>query len=224
MYTLLIVEDDAIIARALEEKLRAWGYRAERAADLQDVMRSFGEVSPHLVLIDIMLPFFNGYHWCREIRRVSKVPIVFLSSAADNMNIVMAMDLGADDFIAKPFDLDVLVAKVQALLRRTYDFAGNADVMEHRGMMVDKGAATATFQGETAQLTRNELRLLITLLENKQRSVSREELMQRLWETDQFIDDNTLTVNMTRLRGKLRDIGAEGWIITVKGMGYRIGE
>jgi DNA-binding response OmpR family regulator len=222
MYSILLIEDDEIIANAVLGRLSAWGYFARRAEDFQNIMPTFAECAPQLVIIDIALPFFNGYHWCREIRRVSKAPIMFLSSAADNMNIVMAMDAGADDFIAKPFDLDVLIAKVQALLRRTYEFTGAADLAEHRGLIVDRGAATAVYAGRKAQLTRNELRILLTLMENKARAVSRDELMQRLWETDQFVDDNTLTVNVTRLRKKLRDLGAGDMIVTVKGIGYRV--
>ncbi len=222
MYNILIIEDDNIIARAVSEKLRSWGYNPLCAEDFGNIMAVFASFSPHLALIDIALPYFNGYHWCREIRKVSKIPIMFLSSAADNMNIVMAMDLGADDFIAKPFDMDVLISKIQALLRRTYDFAGGTDILEHRGLIVDRGSATALYQGEKIQLTRNELRILVSLLENKTRAVSRDELMLKLWETDQFIDDNTLTVNIARLRGKLRELGAGELIITLKGMGYRV--
>ena len=173
--------------------------------------------------MDITLPFFNGYHWCTEIRRISQVPIMFLSSASDNMNIVMAMNMGADDFIAKPFDANVLMAKVQALLRRTYDFSGTAPVLEHRGAFLNTGDNTLTYQQNTIALTKNEYRILLCLLENKGRVVSREQLMERLWESEQFIDENTLTVNVNRLRKKLDAAGLDGFITTRFGVGYLVG-
>lgn len=185
-------------------------------------MEEFHTFDPHLVLLDIALPFYNGFHWCTQIRRLSKVPILFLSSASDNMNIVMAMELGADDFIAKPFDMHVLVAKVQALLRRTYAFQGASAVVEHQGALVDLGAGSISYQGQKLPLTKNELCILQTLLEHKGQTVSRDALMQRLWDDESFVDDNTLTVNVTRLRKKLSEIGLNGWIITKKGVGYLI--
>ena len=174
------------------------------------------------MLLDIALPFFNGYHWCNEIRRVSKTPIVFISSAADRMNMVMAMNMGADDFIAKPFDQEVLIAKIQALLRRTYDFAASVPVLEHRGALLNTGDQTLVWQGERVELTKNEYRILLTLLESKGRVVSRERLMERLWETDSFVDENTLTVNVNRLRRKLSGAGLENFITTKFGVGYII--
>ena len=185
-------------------------------------MAEFARFDPHLVLMDVVLPFFNGYHWCGEIRKVSKVPVIFLSSASDNMNIVMAMNLGADDFIAKPFDQNVLTAKVQALLRRTYDFAGAVPVLEHRGALLNTGDGTLTFHGRQIALTKNEYRILLALMENKGKVVSRERLMERLWETDSFVDENTLTVNVNRLRKKLDAAGLAGFITTKFGVGYLI--
>ena len=190
--------------------------------DFQRVLEEFQAFGPHLVLLDIGLPYRNGYHWCAGMRKVSRVPIVFLSSASDNMNIVMAMNMGGDDFVAKPFDLDVLTAKVQALLRRTYDFGAAAPMLEARGAVLDTGDNSLTYEGQKLELTRNEYRMLQVLLEQKGRTVSRETLMQRLWETDSFVDENTLTVNMARLRRKLEGLGLTEFIRTKKGLGYLI--
>ena len=179
-------------------------------------------MQPHLVLLDISLPFCNGYHWCEEIRRLSKAPIIFLSSASDNLNIVMAMNMGGDDFIAKPFDLEVLTAKVQALLRRTYDFQGQAAFLEHRGALLRLGDPVLTYRDKRVELTRNEYKILQLLMENKGRVLSRELLMKHLWESESFIDDNTLTVNVARLRKKLEEMGLEDFIVTKKGLGYLV--
>lgn len=220
MYNILIVEDDRTIAGAMKKHIESWGFNARCAEDFRNIMEEFADFNPQLVLLDISLPFFNGYHWCSEIRRVSKVPIVFISSASDNMNIVMAMNMGGDDFIAKPFDLNVLTAKVQAILRRSYDFAGQTGIIEHRGAMLSTQDTSLTYQGRTIDLSKNEYRILLTLLENKGKVVSRETLMERLWATNSFVDENTLTVNITRLRRKLAEIGLEDFITTRKGMGY----
>ena len=222
MYKILSVEDDAVIAAAVEKKIRSWGYEACCVTDFRDVLSAFTAFSPHLVLLDIVLPFYNGYHWCSEIRRISKVPIIFLSSASDNMNIVMAINMGADDFIAKPFDLDVLTAKVQAVLRRTYDFGGQTGFIEHHGAILNTNDTTLTYQGQKVELTKNDYRILQTLMENKGKVVSRDTLMAKLWETDSFIDENTLTVNVTRLRRKLDAVGLTDFILTKKGIGYLV--
>lgn len=222
LYRLFLVEDDRTIAGALAQLAAQWGLEAVIAKDFRNIMAEFTAAAPQLVVLDISLPFYNGYHWCREIRAVSKVPILFLSSAADNLNIVTAIDLGADDFIAKPFDPGVLMAKIQALLRRSYDFAPAAPALAHRGAVLDTGAQTLTFSGAPVPLTRNEYRILACLLENKGRVVSREKLMERLWQTDDFIDDNTLTVNVNRLRKKLVAAGLEDFIETKVGEGYLI--
>ena len=223
MYRALIVEDDAGIAEAIRRVAGSWDLEVTQAEDLHDVMASFAAVQPHIVLLDISLPFFNGYHWCSEIRRVSNVPILFLSSAADNLNIVMAMNMGADDFIAKPFDLDVLMAKVQALLRRAYDFAASVPVLEHRGALLHTGEQTLTYNGKTVPLTKNEYRILLCLLRGKGTVVSREKLMEQLWQTDAFVDENTLNVNIGRLRKKLDAAGLHDFITTRIGAGYLIG-
>ena len=222
MYRILIVEDDAGIAEGVKQQAEAWGLEAYIAQDLRDVMSEFARISPHLVLLDITLPFFNGYHWCGAIRAVSKVPIVFISSAADNMNIVMAMTMGADDFIAKPFDGGVLMAKIQALLRRSYDFAPAAPVIEHRGAILDTGDNSLFFGDEKITLTKNEYRILLCLMRERGKVVSREKLMEKLWETDSFVDENTLSVNVGRLRKKLAAAGLEDFITTKFGVGYII--
>lgn len=222
MYKIFIIEDDSIIADTLQKHLTAWGWEARCAVDFQNVLADFVAFSPQLVILDISLPFYNGYHWCTEIRKLSKVPVLFLSSAADNLNIVMAMTMGGDDFIAKPFDLNVLTAKVQALLRRAYDFAGQSQLMEHRDAILNLNDASLTYCGRRLDLTKNEFRILQLLLENKGRTVTRDAVMTRLWETDSYVDDNTLTVNITRLRKKLDGIGLTDFITTKKGIGYLI--
>lgn len=220
MYRIFIVEDDATIAEAMRRKIEAWGLSACVAEDFRAVDREFEQNDPHLVLLDIALPFFDGYHWCREIRRASKVPIVFVSSALDNMNIIMAMNMGGDDYIAKPFDLDVMMAKIQALLRRAYDFGDSVCAITHRGATLALSDASIAYAGEKIDLTKNEYRILLALMEAKGKIVGRERLMERLWDTDSFIDENTLTVNIARLRKKLDAAGLEGFIATKKGMGY----
>ena len=220
MYRIYIIEDDGIIAGKIKEYMTNWGFEASCASDFRNIMGEFAEYDPHMVLLDISLPFFNGYHWCEEIRRVSKVPVIFLSSAADNMNIIMAMSMGGDDFIAKPFDMNVLVAKVQAVLRRTYDFGGQTQVIEHRGALLNMSDASLVYNGEPVELTRNDYKILLTLMENRGSIVSRETLMEKLWETDCFVDENTLTVNIARLRKKLDGAGLAGFITTKKGIGY----
>lgn len=222
MYRILIVEDDEIIARSIRKHLERWDYEVSAAVDFANVMEEFINFAPQLVLMDIKLPFYNGYHWCAEIRRISKAPVIFLSSAADNMNIVMAVNMGGDDFIAKPFDLDVLTVKIQAMLRRSYDFTGQSAVLEHCGALLNLTEATLTYQQEKLELTKNELRILQVLMENKENVVSRDTLMAKLWESDAYVDENTLSVNVNRLRKKLEAAGLEDFILTKKGLGYRI--
>lgn len=221
-YRILIVEDDPGIAEAIAQQAKLWDLDIKCVENFRTVMEDFSEYNPHLVLLDISLPFFNGYHWCGEIRKISNVPILFLSSASDNMNIVMAMNMGADDFIVKPFDQSVLMAKIQAMLRRTYDFAVFTPILEHRGARLHTGDNSLTYEGQQISLTKNEYRILLTLMENKGKVVSREKLMERLWETDSFIDENTLTVNVNRLRKKLHAAGLTDFITTKFGVGYLI--
>lgn len=222
MYRLLIVEDDKGIAEAIKIQAEMWNLEVCCITNFRNVMAEFSAFNPHIILLDIVLPFFNGYHWCNEIRKVSKVPIIFISSASDNMNMIMAMNMGADDFIAKPFDQSVLMAKLQAMLRRTYDFATSVPVLELRGALLNTGDNTLTYGEEKISLSKNEYKILHILMENKGRIVSREKLMELLWETDSFVDENTLSVNVGRLRKRLEAAGLKDFIITKFGVGYLI--
>lgn len=220
MYKLYIVEDDNGIASAVKSMAEAWGLEVTVCSDFANVTGEFTALAPHIVLMDIGLPFAGGFHWCSEIRKISNVPIIFISSASDNMNIVMAMNMGADDFIAKPFDGNVLMAKVQALLRRSYDFASSSPVLSHRGAFLNTGDNSLVYGETKMDLSKNEYRILLCLMENKGKVVSREKLMERLWETDCFVDENTLTVNVNRLRKKLESAGLKDFIATKFGVGY----
>jgi len=222
MYRIFLVEDDPIIAETVQKHLESWGWQVNAAADFARVMDDFSAFDPQLVLLDISLPVHNGYHWCSEIRKVSRVPVIFLSSASDNMNIVMAMHMGGDDFIPKPFDLNVLTAKVQALLRRTYEFSREQAEIALGGGALRLREGVFVKGDVRLELTRNEFRILEMLLENRGRIVSREELMERLWSTDSFVDENTLSVNVNRLRKKLEGAGLFDAIRTRKGEGYII--
>lgn len=222
MYKILIVEDDMGIANEIKIATQGWGYEVKIAENFRNIPEEFTQFQPHIVLLDITLPFFNGYHWCSEIRKISKAPIIFISSASDNMNIVMAMNMGGDDFVAKPFDITVLIAKIQALLRRTYDFAESVPVIEHKGAFFNTANGTLTYNSEEISLSKKEYKILQCLLENKGKIVSRESLMERLWKTDLFVDENTLTVNINRLRKKLDSAGLTDFITTKFGMGYII--
>lgn len=223
MYKIFLVEDDETIAKMVKNHLEKWDYEVRIAQKFDRIMAEFADYEPQLVLMDIGLPFYNGYHWCTQIRKVSNVQVVFLSSAADNMNIVMAVTMGADDFIAKPFDMQVLTVKIQAILRRSYDFAGNSSVLEHKGAMLNISEAELSYEGESLELTKNELKILQTLFENKASIVTRDTLMTKLWESDTYVDENTLSVNVNRLRKKLASIGLSDFIITKKGIGYKLG-
>lgn len=220
--TIYLVEDDATIAGAVASHLRAWGYDCVVAADFRDVAGEFQRLQPQLVLLDLLLPFYNGFHWCQEIRRTSQVPILFLSSASDNLNILTAIQMGGDDFLAKPFDLNILAAKVQALLRRAYDFAPPSDVLTCGALRLNLSDGTVEQGGQRTTLPRNELKILQVLLENRGKIVSRDRLMERLWESDSFVDENTLTVNVNRLRKTLAAVGAGDLIVTRKKQGYLV--
>ncbi len=219
---IFVVEDDAVIASAVRKSIEAWGCDCRVVKDFRAVLQEFVSYDPQLVLMDITLPFYNGYHWCAEIRKLSKVPVIFLSSAADNMNIVMAINMGGDDFIAKPFDLNVLTAKVQAMLRRTYEFAGQSSLLERGGAILSANDTALSYGGERLELSKNEYRILQVLMQAGGAVVPRETLMQRLWESDSFVDENTLSVNVARLRKKLEGIGLTDFITTKKGLGYQV--
>jgi len=219
-YKIYLCEDDAGIADGISQGLSRWGMDVMRTRDFKRALNEIGEYAPHLILMDITLPYMNGYHLCTEIRRESSVPIIFISSASDNMNIIMAMNMGGDDFVSKPFDINVLVAKIQALLRRSYDFTAFAPTIEYKGAVLNTDDNTLTFNGEKISLTKNEYRILLVLMQNKGKTVSREKLMQELWETDSFVDENTLSVNVARLRKKLEAMGLTDFIETKFGLGY----
>ncbi len=220
MYRIFLAEDDHALAEAISRQLESWGNEVITVRDFQRVSAEFAEAHPQLVLLDIMLPFYDGYHWCTEIRKLSSVPIVFISSASDNMNIVMAMNMGGDDFIPKPVDPMVLTAKLQALLRRTYELGEPCQALECHGALLDLSPGTRECGGQRLELTKNEFRILRTLLENRDKTVSRERLMTVLWQSDCYVEENTLTVNVARLRKKLEGVGLGGIIATKPGEGY----
>ena len=220
MHKILLVEDDEVIRQQVKKILEQWGYEVVLVEDFMEVLSIFVKVEPHLVLMDIGLPLFNGYHWCQEIRKVSKVPIMFLSSRDQAMDIVMAINMGGDDFVTKPFDQNVLLAKIQGLLRRSYEFGKDQSLLEYMGVILNLKAMDLVYQGEVVSLTKNEFQILQVLFEHDGNIVSREDLMKELWNSDFFIDDNTLSVNVARLRKKLEAVGLKDFIETKKGVGY----
>lgn len=222
MYKIFLVEDDFSLADAVKSLLESYGSEVTAVKDFRNVTAEFTEAKPHLVLMDIKLPFKDGYFWTSEIRKISSVPIVFLSSASDNMNIIMAINMGADDFIAKPVDGMVLNAKVNAVLRRTYEITSNSQTVDFYGATLHLSDYTVTYSGKRTELTKNEFRILQILLDNRGKIVSRDALMTHLWQNDIYVEENTLTVNMSRLRRKLEDSGLEGVIVTKPGAGYII--
>lgn len=222
MYKIMIVEDDEVISKKLEDFLCSWNYKVFRVTDFYHVYEDFCSFCPDLVLMDITLPYLNGYLWTEKIRLESRVPILFISSATDNMNIVMAISKGADDFVCKPFDLQVLAAKITALLRRTYDFVSNANVLEYQGVRFSLDENVVYFKEKEIELTKNEAKILRLLMEKKNTIVSRDALMEYLWKTDYYVDENALSVNVNRLRKKLESIGIVNFIQTKKGLGYKI--
>ena len=220
MHKILLVEDDEVIRQQVKKILEQWEYEVVLVEDFMEVLSLFVKEEPHLVLMDIGLPLFNGYHWCQEIRKVSKVPIMFLSSRDQAMDIVMAINMGGDDFVTKPFDQNVLLAKIQGLLRRSYEFGKDQSLLEYMGVILNLKAMDLVYQGEVVSLTKNEFQILQVLFERSGNIVSREDLMKELWNGDFFIDDNTLSVNVARLRKKLEAVGLKDFIETKKGVGY----
>ena len=220
MHKILLVEDDEVIRQQVKKMREQWGYEVVLVEDFMEVLSIFVKVEPHLVLMDIGLPLFNGYHWCQEIRKVSKVPIMFLSSRDQAMDIVMAINMGGDDFVTKPFDQNDLLAKIQGLLRRSYEFGKDQSLLEYMGVILNLKAMDLVYQGEVVSLTKNEFQILQVLFERSGNIVSREDLMKELWNSDFFIDDNTLSVNVARLRKKLEAVGLKDFIETKKGVGY----
>lgn len=216
-----IVEDDPAIFQALQEGLQKWGLEAVGPENFQEILTKFIEQKPHLVIMDIQLPVYDGFHWCREIRTVSKVPIIFLSSRDHPMDMVMAMQMGADDYVQKPFHSDVLIAKIQATLRRVYSYGEEvSDVKEWNGAVIDLKRGLIRRDEKEVELTKNEFFILSVLVDAKDEIVSRDELIRKLWDDERFVNDNTLTVNVTRLRQKLAELDLGDAIITKKGLGY----
>lgn len=220
-FNIFIVEDDKALFKALQTGLEAWSFRVSRPDDFNEVMRSFLDQQPHLVIMDITLPKFDGFHWCKEIRTVSEVPIIFLSSRDHPLDMVMALNMGADDFVQKPFHTNVLYAKIQAILRRTYAYGETqADTLEWNGALIDLNRGVIRKAAVDADLTKNELFLLMALVKSNNSVILRHELIRKLWEDEQFVNDNTLTANITRLRLKLEPLGLSEAIVTKKGLGY----
>ncbi len=221
MFKLLLIEDDATLFQEIKERLTSWSYEVYGITDFSNVMREFTAIRPDLVIIDIQLPKFDGFHWCRMIRTHSKVPIVFLSSRDHPADMVMSMQLGADDFIQKPFHFDVLIAKIQAILRRVYNYnTEEVSLKTWCGATVDYEKSIVTNEIGAIELTKNEIFILKQLMEQKNKIVSRETLIKSLWEDERFVSDNTLTVNVNRLRKKLDEIGLGSYIETKVGQGY----
>lgn len=222
MYKILIIEDDQGIAEGIQTRCQSWGFEVQCVKDFKDVLHTFVSFHPHLVLLDITLPFYDGFYWCSEIRKISKTPIIFISSATERMNMLMAMNMGGDDFVCKPFDIDVLLAEIHALLRRTYDFSNENTVLEFHGALIDTDKQVVMYQSQQIALSKNEYLILICLVKNKGKVVSREKLMNALWQTDSFVDENTLSVNVNRLRKKLENAGMDHVIETKFKVGYMI--
>lgn len=223
MYKILIVEDDKALSNKIKEGIRKWGFQGVNIEDFKDIVKEFVRNKPHLVIMDINLPYFDGFYWCKEIRSISKVPIIFLSSRDSNMDIVMAVNMGGDDYVIKPFSMDILVAKIQALIRRTYSYGQeNSQIIENKGAILNLNDGTLKYNDVSIELTKNEFKILKLLMKNKGKIVSRDRIMRVLWESEYFISENTLTVNVNRLRKKLEDIGLKNFIITKKSQGYMI--
>ncbi|HEM6372570.1 TPA: response regulator transcription factor [Streptococcus suis] len=220
MQRIFLVEDDKTISQLVAKNLINWGYQVQEVKDFQMVLDQIRDFQPHLILLDIGLPFFNGYYWCQEIRKTSRVPIMFLSSHDQPMDIVMAINMGADDYVTKPFEMTVLLAKIQGLLRRTYDFVGEQSLLWFEEASLDLKTMQVSYGQVVEELTRNEFQILRVLFEHGKEVVSREELMRELWNSDIFVDDNTLSVNIARLRKKLAELGLPDLIMTKKGVGY----
>lgn len=219
-FRIFIIEDDEVIFKAIKKYLESWNFIVLGVKDFENVFDEFINFKADLLLIDISLPFFNGYHWCEKIRSVSKIPIIFISSASINLNKIMAMNMGADDYITKPFDLDLLVAKIKALLRRTYEYVEIYDNLIYQDLSLDREKMTLKYNENEIALSKNEFMILEMMFKSPRKVFKREEFMDKIWQTDEFIDDNTLTVNIMRLRKKLEEIGLRNLIKTKKKVGY----
>ena len=221
MAKIMVVEDEAVIRQLIIEELEKWQFETFGTTDFQQVLTDFEEQEPQLILLDINLPVFDGYYWCQKIREASKVPIIFISSRNTNMDMIMAMNMGADDFVTKPFEIDVLIAKINALLRRSYNYVeSSSETLVHNGLTLNIDNSSMYINGESIDLSKNEYRLLYILMKNHGKILSREKLLRALWDDERFVDDNTLTVNINRLRRKIEQAGMNGYIETKVGQGY----
>lgn len=223
MAKIMVVEDEGVIRQLIMEELKKWQFEVFGTTDFENVFDDFLAQEPQLVLLDINLPVFDGYYWCQKIREVSKVPIIFISSRNTNMDMIMAMNTGADDFVTKPFELDVLVAKINALLRRSYNYSeASSETLVHNGLTLNVDNSTMVIQDEVIDLSKNEYRLLYILMKNNGKILSREKLLRALWDDERYVDDNTLTVNINRLRRKIEQAGVKDYIETKVGQGYLV--
>ncbi|CAG7607269.1 Response regulator protein GraR [Paenibacillus solanacearum] len=225
MFTIMIVEDDAKLTQLLRSHIEKYGYTAAAVTDFEQVTETFMQMRPDLVLMDVNLPRFDGYYWCRQLRKVSTCPILFISAREGTMEQVMALENGADDYIAKPFDYDVVMAKIKSQLRRAYgSYASgkNERTVECAGLALYPERLTLTLQGRAVELSQKESKLMETLMERCPRIVSRDRLLDKLWDEQHFVDDNTLNVYITRVRKKLAELGIEEAIETVRGTGYML--
>jgi response regulator len=221
-FKIFLIEDDEIIAKSLKKFLENWSYDVYLVEDFEKVFEEYKKIDPAIILIDISLPFFNGYYWCEQVRKVSNLPIIFISSASENLNKIMAMNMGADDYITKPFDLELLLAKIKALLRRSYEYTEISNNIAYEDIVIDRDKMLLIFDNKQISLTKNEYLILEMMFAHPQKVFRREEFMDKIWQTDEFIDDNTLTVNIMRLRKKLEEIGLSNFIKTKKKVGYYI--
>lgn len=219
---IMIIEDDLTLAQELGKALEKWQLQTTITEDFEKVLEHFKATDPQLILMDVNLPYYNGYYWCTEIRKISQVPIIFISSVSDRMDMIMAMQMGADDYVAKPIDIPLMISKIQALLRRSYDFSVQSDILQFHQVQLNTSKSEIYYQDQSTQLTYTELQILIALFQKGNQYTAREAILDFCWQNDQFIDDNTLAVNMTRIRKKLRKIGLNRLIETKKNYGYRL--
>ncbi|WP_346916487.1 response regulator transcription factor [Clostridium sp.] len=222
MKEILLVEDDLDLSKVLSSSLNKWGFKVNLIENFDSILKEFIEKKPQLVIMDVNLPYYDGFYWCKKIREVSKVPILFLSSRDSNMDLIMGINNGGDDYITKPFSIEVLITKINALLRRTYDYAGSESIIYYNNVVLDIEKCTFKYGNNIIELTKNEIKILSVLIKNREKVVSRDKLMMSLWNDDEFVSDNTLTVNITRLRNKIKEIGLDDFIKTKKGIGYMV--
>ncbi len=218
---LFIIEDDIVLRTELISLLESYNYSCETSDNFKNIITEAVDSNADLILLDINLPYYDGYHVCREIRKISDVPIMVVTSRNNDMDELMSMNLGADDFITKPYNIQILLARIAAILKRTNQKNYSSEV-DYKGLTLSMAKSTVYYESKEAELTKNELRILSVLMQNANSIISRDDLMDELWQSDEFVDDNTLTVNVNRLRKKLEEIGAADLIKTKRGQGYMI--